>query len=169
MSVLNELINLNGRGLWTYYLSNQGYLRHLIESFTSENEQLLDLLNPEPDSLRALYAFESKMALLARLASTPAGAEILLESGLMLRLSEMTVFSARPDVAPAFAVGAEMETDALGLAPSPLERYHQILFPVLRICQSLLSSLGSENLSVTAQVRPIYFLYKSTVISFMSQ
>jgi hypothetical protein len=36
------------------------------------------------------------MALLTRLASTSTGAELLLETGLMLRLAEMMVFSARP-------------------------------------------------------------------------
>jgi len=35
------------------------------------------------------------MALLTRLATTSVGAEVLLETGLMLRLAEMSVFSAR--------------------------------------------------------------------------
>ena len=33
-----------------------------------------------------------------------------------------------------------------------MSRYHQILFPVLRLCQALLAALGSDNRSVTAQI-----------------
>lgn len=32
LSLLDELICLEGRGAWLYYLSKQGYLRHIIES-----------------------------------------------------------------------------------------------------------------------------------------
>ena len=62
----------------------------------------------------------------------------------------MSVFSARPDLTPTASV-ALMEVDSA--VPSPLQRYHQILFPALRLCQALLSSLGGRaNLSASAQV-----------------
>lgn len=147
VSVLDELIKLDGRGTWTFYMSNQGYLRHIIESLSKEDDELLSLLNPSPGDLRLLYTYESKMAMLIRLASTVTGAELLLESGLMLRLAEMNVFSARPDVSPAV-----MEIDDNAFFPSPFSRYHQILFPVLTLCEALLASLGSDNRSVTAQI-----------------
>eukprot|EP00095_Tigriopus_kingsejongensis_P011855 maker-scaffold180_size281610-snap-gene-0.27 protein:Tk11855 transcript:maker-scaffold180_size281610-snap-gene-0.27-mRNA-1 annotation:"nuclear pore complex protein nup205" len=147
LSVLDELIKLDGRGRWTFYMSNQGYLRHIIESLIKEDEELLTLLSPSPGDLRLLYTYESKMAMLVRLASTVSGAELLLESGLMVRLAEMNVFSARPDVSPAL-----MEIDDSGFFPSPFSRYHQILFPALTLCQALLASLGSDNRSVTSQI-----------------
>jgi nuclear pore complex protein Nup205 len=149
LSVIDELILLDGRGTWTFYMSNQGYLRHIIESMTVEDAQLVQLLTTDSDNMRALYTYESKMAMLTRMASTVAGAEILLESGLLVRLSEMSVFSSRPDVSPTSA--SDMDTD-LFLIPTPLARYHQILFPALRICQALIASLGSQNRSATAQV-----------------
>ena len=63
----------------------------------------------------------------------------------------MSVFSARPDLTPTASV-ALMEIDSATAAPSPLQRYHQILFPALRLCQALLSSLGGRtNLSASAQ------------------
>ena len=71
------------------------------------------------------------MALLTRLAASSTGAELLLETGLMLRLAEMTVFSARPESRPG--------------DDGPMARYQQILFPSLRLCHALLSSLGSSN------------------------
>ena len=154
LSVLDELVHLDGRGSWTYYMSNQGYLRHIIESMSVEDGELAQLLSPDPENVRALYVYESKMALLTRLASTVAGAELLLESGLMLRLSEMTIFSSRPDVTAAPSSNAmDVVGEEESLIPSPLARYHQILFPALRLCQALLSSLGAANRSASSQVR----------------
>ncbi|XP_040581995.1 nuclear pore complex protein Nup205 [Lepeophtheirus salmonis] len=144
MSVLEELISLDSKGSWIWYLSNQGYLRHLIESIKSEDEGLLQLMTSNSraeGNLRTLYTYESKIGMLTRLASTMSGAELLLESGLMLRLAEIQVFSARPE--PPIEIGA----------PSALDRYHQILFPVLRLCQTIMSSLGGiQNRSATVQI-----------------
>lgn len=96
LSVLDELIHLDGRGSWTFYMAHQGYLRHIIESTSVEDAQLAQLVSADPPpSLRPLYTYESKMAMLTRLASTVAGAELLLESGLMVRMAEMTVFACR--------------------------------------------------------------------------
>ena len=90
LSVIDELVRLDARGTWTHYMSNQGYLRHIVESLASEDEALLGLLGGSDDdgggpNMKSLYTYESKMAMLTRLAATVAGAELLLESGLMLR------------------------------------------------------------------------------------
>lgn len=114
-----------------------------------EDDQLLQLLTPESSpeaSLRALYVYESKMAMLSRLASTARGAELLLESGLVVRLAEMNVYSARPEISSM----AMEEDDAV--IPSALARFHQILFPALKLCLSVLTSLGSDNRSATSQI-----------------
>jgi nuclear pore complex protein Nup205 len=147
LSLLDELVLLDGRGRWTQYVSAQGYLRHIIESLASENELLLKLLSPSDDygssrNLRALYVYESKMATLARMATSVNGAATLMQAGLLLRMAEMTVFSARPDKLP---VVDDNGQDVLG-------RYRQILFPALRVCQALLASLGRDNRSATALV-----------------
>ena len=69
----------------------QGYLRHIVESLASEDEALLGLLGGGGGdglgglNMKSLYTYESKMAMLTRLAATVAGAELLPESGLMLR------------------------------------------------------------------------------------
>ena len=76
------------------FLFNSSYLRHIIESMSSEDSQLMQLLSPSDndnvngssaflsaEAMRSLYLYESKMSLLTRLASTAAGAELLLESG----------------------------------------------------------------------------------------
>ncbi len=160
LSALDELVHLDSRGSWTHYMSNQGYLRNLIESMAVEDEQLISLLSPtdftlEDLNMRALYTYESKMALLTRLASTASGASLLLESSLTARLAEMAVFSARPDVDQELMMMEQdsYEEDSGFMLSSPLARYHQILFPALRLCQALLASLGAANRSAAAQVR----------------
>ena len=76
----------------------------------------------------------------------------------------MSVFSARPDLTPTASV-ALMEVESAA-APSPLQRYHQILFPALRLCQALLSSLGGRaNLSASAQV-PNAEEFKINIIAY---
>ena len=78
-------------------MSWQGYLRHIVESLASEDEALLALLGGGDDdggggpNMKSLYTFESKMAMLTRLAATGAGAELLLESGLMHRYLKVGV------------------------------------------------------------------------------
>lgn len=92
LSVLNELVFLDGRGTWTFYMSNQGYLRYIIDSMVVDDPRLVQLLAGDADAadgggLKFLYAYEAKMAMVTRLASTVAGAELLLESGLMVCIS----------------------------------------------------------------------------------
>lgn len=62
-------------------------MRHIVESMSVEDARLLSLLSSgdqEEASMKSLYTYESKMAMLTRLAATVSGAELLLESGLMV-------------------------------------------------------------------------------------
>ena len=92
-----------------------------------------------------LYTYESKMAFFTRMASSVAGAELLLESGLMVRLAEMRVFSARPE--------ATYQISSSEATPRSLQVYRQILFPALRLCLAVLSCLGSNNVSAVVHVK----------------
>ena len=123
------------------YFSHQGYLRHIIESLVAEDVQLANLVNSRPDDhfkvfiylftiffyvklihtnfnfimifFQSLYTYETKMALLTRVASTATGSEMLLESSLMIKMAEMTVFSSRPETS-----NANFETMDDGFMPS---------------------------------------------------
>ena len=88
------------------------------------------------------------MAFFTRMASTLSGAELLFESGLMIRLSEMKVYSARPESAfPLLSSSTTAADDNVvnndgASNMSGLDIYHQIFFPALRLCQALLACLG---------------------------
>ena len=96
------------------FFPKQGYLRHIIESLVAEDVQLANLVNSRPDDhFKSLYTYETKMALLTRVASTATGSEMLLESSLMIKMAEMTVFSSRPETS-----NANFETMDDGFMPS---------------------------------------------------
>ena len=100
--------------VFIYFFRKQGYLRHIIESLVAEDVQLANLVNSRPDDhFKSLYTYETKMALLTRVASTATGSEMLLESSLMIKMAEMTVFSSRPETS-----NANFETMDDGFMPS---------------------------------------------------
>ena len=49
------------RSQWLGYLSSRGYLQHIIESLAHDDQELQAMLQPQPQPLKALYIFESKM------------------------------------------------------------------------------------------------------------
>jgi len=146
LSVLDELINLDRQGAIIRFLSSHGFLKHVIESLTDDEPGLIELLTKTSGNIRCLYVFETKVNLLVRTACNPVGAESLLQVGLMARLAEFSVLSLRPD--PDAALLSQGDDGSVSL----LQRYHSILFPVLRLCEAVMASLGADNVSAAAQV-----------------
>ncbi|KAJ4431675.1 hypothetical protein ANN_20275, partial [Periplaneta americana] len=98
LSCLDKLIELDPHTSWVSFLSSRGYLKHLIDSLLNSDDKLISILETTPITLRPLYLYESKMALLCRIASTHSGAELLLEQGTFACLSYMTAFDRHPDI-----------------------------------------------------------------------
>ena len=153
LGLLDQLISLDKKGTWMWYVSREGYLKHIIEMLSSEDNELLNMLSPQQAHSKILFTYESKMAFFTRIASTLSGAELLLESGLMVRLAEMKVFSARPESAFPLLSQEEDENDTNSERLSTMDIFHQIFFPALRLCQALLACLGPQNLSAASHVR----------------
>lgn len=102
-------------------------------------------MQPSMDGLRTLYVYESQMGLLTRLASSQKGALVLLESGIFQRLSEMSVFSQRPEVTSGTIENAPF-------IPDTAHRFHQILFPALQLSNTMLTALGSRHRTGSSEV-----------------
>ena len=153
LGLLDQLISLDKKGTWMWYVSREGYLKHIIEMLASEDTELLKLLSLQASQPKILFTYESKMAFFTRLASTLSGAELLLESGLMVRLAEMKVFSARPESAFPLISQQEANNDNDANTMSTMDIFHQIFFPALRLCEALLACLGPQNLSAASHVR----------------
>ena len=71
----------------------------------------------------------------------------------MARLAEFSVLDLRPD--PDTSLLREME-DGGEDNGGHIAKYHSVLFPVLRLCQAVLASLGSDNMSAASQI--VHFL-----------
>lgn len=96
LSCLDKLIELDPHSSWVSFLSGRGYLKHFIDSLLDSDGQLESMLHASPESLRPLYVYESKMALLCRVASTRTGAEMLLEQKALAVMASMKVFDHHP-------------------------------------------------------------------------
>lgn len=119
---------------------------------------------PNMDGLRTMYVYESQMGLLTRLASSQKGALVLLDSSIFQRLSEMSVFSQRPEFNP--SNGSE------GFIPDTAQRFHQILFPALQLSSTMLTSLGNRHRTGCSEVYIFvvqYFLDKIRLFLFPLQ
>ena len=154
LAVLEELVGLDRQAATVRFLSCQGFLKHLVDSLGADHQGLADLLTKPGGNVRYLYVFEAKLGLLVRMAAQPAGAELLLQAGLMARLAELPLVSLRPDLDAAMLQQAEV---------AALDRYHAVLFPVLRLCLAVLASLGGDNVSAAAQVLQVLAGHEETV------
>ncbi|KAJ8734370.1 hypothetical protein PYW07_014921 [Mythimna separata] len=147
LACLDTLIDINPRTDWMHTLTNQGYLRSLIDSLLQDDEGLKETLEPNPKSLRVLYVYESKMGLLIKMAGTRAGAETLLSQGALGCLAALTALAAHPDIHTGY--GAHKDTE---FVPSVANRFRQILVPALSLCDALLTTLGPQNHSCVLHV-----------------
>lgn len=150
MSSFNRFLMLNVQISWINFLSTKGFLKHLIDSILNSDNELKAILETVPETLRCIYLYETKMALMVRLGSTRYGAEVLLEQRLLACLASMRVFDDHP------RVELQVQTVSEDCIPSVESRYHQILFPALDLCDAILSSLGVDNRAAVAQV--MFFL-----------
>lgn len=145
---INFLLDIDTMTQFINFISSRGYLGHIIDSLLKTDHKLQRILDNKPDNLKALYVYESKMAMLTRFASSYVGAELLLEHRVIGVLSQMKVFDLHPD----FQINAIMETSDNSFIPPINHRYQQILFPALNLCDMILITLGPENQSVITQI-----------------
>ena len=87
---------------------------------------------------------------MTRVAERAEGAHLLLQCGLMARLAECTIVDLRPEASDSGAFDNSF-------VPSMLNRYRkQILFPILKLCLAVLTSLGIENKQASAKVFTLF-------------
>uniref|UniRef100_T1HVP0 Uncharacterized protein n=1 Tax=Rhodnius prolixus TaxID=13249 RepID=T1HVP0_RHOPR len=151
LSCLDMLIELDVHPnlMWISALSSRGYLKFIIDSMLEADKHLMAVLASNAKTLRHLYVYESKMALLCRVASTRVGAEMLLEQNALACLSALHVYNKHPDISAAVAFHSAMEVD---FAPDLTARYLQILSPALSMCDAIISSMGVDNHIAVVQV-----------------
>ncbi|XP_071371563.1 nuclear pore complex protein Nup205 isoform X1 [Centroberyx affinis] len=162
LAVLDRILSIDRQSQWLVYVCNSGYLRVLVESLRQDDVALQSLLTPQPPLLKPLYIYESKMALLTRVAKTGQGAVELLRCGLVSQLIECQVFDMVPD-----SDAHRVMRDPSGFIPSPLDRYRQILLPTLRLFQVILTSTTTHYQQGAAQVLQWLIVHADTIQSLL--
>uniref|UniRef100_A0A4W4E6A7 Nucleoporin 205 n=1 Tax=Electrophorus electricus TaxID=8005 RepID=A0A4W4E6A7_ELEEL len=164
LAVLDRVLSIDRQSQWLVYLCNSGYLRVLVESVNQDDSALQALLLPQPPLLKPLYIYESKMALLTRVAKSAQGAVELLSCGLVSQLAECQVFHMLPENDSLRVLG---QRDPSGFIPSPLERYRHILLPTLRLLQVILTSTTTQHQQGAAQVLQWVIVHSDTIQSIL--
>lgn len=162
LAVLDRILSIDRQNQWLVYVCNSGYLRSLVESLRQDDAALQSLLAPQPPLLKPLYIYESKMALLTRVAKTGQGAVELLRCGLVAQLIECQVFDMVPD-----SDAHRVMRDPSGFIPSPMDRYRQILLPTLRLFQVILTSTTMNHQQGAAQVLQWLIVHADTIQSLL--
>ncbi|KAG5873933.1 hypothetical protein JTB14_014533 [Gonioctena quinquepunctata] len=152
MSSFSHLIAASSNRNWIMHFSGRGYLKHVIQSIAECDLELRNMLEPQAESIKPLYLYMAKILLLARLAATKIGSELLLEQKLLSVFSNMSVFSYHPEITRDWQRDNILED----FLPSIEQQYLQIWLPTLHICNAVLTTLGTENQSAVAQI--MYFL-----------
>lgn len=153
LATLDAVVSLDVHQHWLSYLSRKGYLRHLVSSLSSADDDIRVLLVKGPKagaSLRSLYVLESKTALFTRLATSPTGAQALLENGLVSKLAECQAIDLHPDVSgslPEF-----VPTSQWPCLPM-VECYRQFFIPVVQLLLAITASLGVNHREAGLQIQ----------------
>uniref|UniRef100_A0A8C9W8T5 Nucleoporin 205 n=1 Tax=Scleropages formosus TaxID=113540 RepID=A0A8C9W8T5_SCLFO len=164
LAVLDRILSIDRQCQWLLYMCNSGYLCVLVESLRQDDSALQALLGPQPPLLKPLYIYESKMALLTRVAKTGQGAVELLRCGLVSQLVECQVYDMLPESDPHRVFG---QRDPTGFIPSPLDRYRQILLPALRLLQVILTSTSTQHQQGATQVLQWLIVHSDTIQSIL--
>lgn len=64
LAVLDVAIALDTQQQWLAYLVSKGYLNHILDSLTKDDEELQNLFNRNSESHRIFFVFDSKMVIL---------------------------------------------------------------------------------------------------------
>ena len=148
LACIDILLEINIPGVMNF-ISHHGYLSHIIESLAKSDDALCNTLLNIPENMKYVYVYESKMSVLLRLAKTRSGAELLLSNKILDVFSGMKVF----DMHPEFKQKKEwFEKNDGEFVPPVDNRYRQILFPALNLCDCLITTLGTENYSLISQL-----------------
>lgn len=153
LSCIDMLLDLDPMANFIQFIARRGYLSNLIDSLLKIDQDLCRILDSKPETLKALYVYESKMAMLSRVAGSHVGAELLLEHKVLSILATMKVYDLHPDF---HVSNFNMTQESNAFVPPVDTRYQQILSPALNLCDVILTTLGTENYSATTQI--IYFL-----------
>ncbi|CAK5271461.1 unnamed protein product, partial [Mycena citricolor] len=155
--LLDSLLRLTSHTPILTPLSKYGILSNFVRGLRDSDGRLGDILKPDPDDLNALYVYEAKMSLFIRVAMTRAGAERLVEAGVVSVLAGCDYVDKRPDGDVSFV-------DASTFLPSATHRYHQLLLPALQLVCAIVATLGTKHSTASSEAREFLAGHSASVV-----
>jgi nuclear pore complex protein Nup205 len=137
-TLLDAIMRRDGDRKWLNFMKEKGYLKHILASIELEDASLIQSLTGS-SAYAFVYVHESRMAMLNTLARTRQGARALLENGLLNKLSSAKFIHSRPII----QVSSSDDDDK-----SRQHRYRMLIFPVLRLINTLQSSLSDRIINL---------------------
>lgn len=144
------------------HLSFQGHLRVLLDGILTDDQNLINLISEGEQDLRPLYLWEARASLLTRLSLNPISARLLLQNGLLTKVSEMQIF--RYSISSNTLDSELSETEIVDYSLNKI--YGGAITGAIRICMAVLTALGPNDDSAVSQV--LLFL-SSNVDSIMDE
>ncbi|XP_050530233.1 nuclear pore complex protein Nup205 isoform X2 [Daktulosphaira vitifoliae] len=132
------------------YISNQGYLKCIISSLIESDNELKELITAKNKTLKPIYVYENKMSLLNKIATYSTGADALLNHQAIACLSSMKTIDAHPSLEASF------KRSIKEFLPDEGDRYMMICSPAMCLCQTVMGTLGNQNMTSVLQV--VYYL-----------
>ncbi|GIY52226.1 nuclear pore complex protein Nup205 [Caerostris darwini] len=159
LAVLDVIVSLDTQQHWLAFLVSKGYLRHILDSLSKDDEELQSLFNKNSNAYRIFYVFESKMALLTRISSSTSGALALLRNGAIIKLAECRALDLRPDLPNEFK-----QESSNWACPDLLKCYRQMFMAIMKLILSIAMTLGSGHRVATLQLLE-FVVYKGELFS----
>ncbi|XP_050438830.1 nuclear pore complex protein Nup205 [Adelges cooleyi] len=132
------------------YISNQGYLKCIISSLLESDNELKELISAKNKTLKPIYVYENKMSLLNKIATFTTGADALLNHQAIACLSSMKTIDAHPSFEASF------KRSMKEFLPDEGDRYMMVCSPAMCLCQTVIGTLGNQNMTSVLQV--VYYL-----------
>ena len=142
-SLLDILMKYDRKQEWLLRIFNSGFLANYLNDIKTEESELMKLLTPNPESLKILYVYESKLSFFISIANNSIrGSSLLVDMGVINQFTQLQIIDQRPE---------DTVIEHTDWLPPVIQRYNSLLQPILRLMLSLLTNLP-KNMDLHSQL-----------------
>jgi len=168
MSVLDSIASLDWKQRYLSLMSSRGYLRVLVDQLLQDDVELHNVLSLEPTSMKPLYLFEAKMAFLSKVAQSDFGAQLLLQSGTLARLTECSFLDYQMPQSSTLLASSYLSSSNDPFLPSLIERYQKIFSGFAKLVLTILSSLGAGHHVAVGEIQNLVISHQEVFREILS-
>lgn len=163
LSLIDDVLSTDYTGAWLDYISRKGYLTHLIESLVQDDREMVTLLERGGGDDKPILLFVSKVNVLQRVSKCERGARMLLDSGLINKLTELGSFQRRP------ANPTQGVLTGAVLSNSRSELYQKMFAPVMQLLCAISSAVKCNNQDCISQLQNFLMAHSDIFIVILQQ